>query len=193
MPIGPLDIASLTQNHFIAQKANDVALYDKRVQVYFQTKKYLEHPYNYRTAYEQICDIAPTFCELSKEDIEKLEFDIEHLFSENVLFRYTELCAILAEMKNINFDLIELFNAIQDGEPDRYFQIREALLSNECTETSENILDNLEIRFVTPQPEQRREVYNYRELESEYMLQQQQYVAGINPLLEEMASEIAHF
>jgi len=192
MPINLPDVLSSLQNHHIAQKANDIALYEIKAQVYFQTKKYFEYPFNYRTAYQQICDIPPSFCRLSKEDIEKLEFDIEHLFSENVLIRYKELRAILAEIKNIDFELGELFSAIQDGEPERYFQIKEALLSDEYTETSEKLLDNLEICFVTPQPERRREVYNYRELESEYEEQKEQYIAGINALLDEMESEIAY-
>lgn len=192
MSISPLDISSLVQNHRIAQKANNIALYDKKAQVYFQTKNYFEHPFNYRTAYEQICDIVPSFCKLSKEDIEKLEFDIEHLFSENVVHRYRELCEILTELRNIDFDLSELFGAIRDGEPERYFQIKEALFSEENTENSEEILDNLKIRFVTPQPEQQREVYNFRELENEYMGQVDQFKAGIIALLDEMGGEIAH-
>lgn len=186
------DISSLLQNHRIAQKANNIALYEQKSQVYFQAKQYFENPFNYRTAYERVCDITPSFCKLSKEDIEKLEFDLEHLFSESVLLRYKELCAMLEEIRDINLDLIELFDAIRDGKPEMYSQIKEALIHDEDTEHSKKILDDLEICFVTPQPERRRAVYNYRDLEKEYMCQMEQYKAGAAVLLNEMDMEIAH-
>lgn len=109
-----------------------------------------------------------------------------------MLTRYKELRAILVKIQDIDFNLYELFSAIRDAEPERYFQVKEALLGDNYTETSEKLLNDLEIHFITPRPDQCREVYNYRELESKYMVKQEQYTAGIAALLDEMGSEIAH-
>lgn len=184
------DFSALIQNHHLAKQSANIALYEPKAQVYFQLKKYLAHPFSYRTAYERVIDITPTLCPLSQEDIERLEFDIEHLFSDNVYVRFTELSAILEELHNINFDLNELFDAIKSDKPEWYIQVRDALLDDECTKESEEVLDDLEITFLNQEPWQNRKVYNYQELEKEYMEKQEQYIAGVSAILDEMEEEI---
>ena len=74
--------------------------------------------------------------------------------------------------------------------PKWYIQVRDALLDDECTKESEEVLDDLEITFLNQEPWQNRKVYNYQELEKEYMEKQEQYIAGVSAILDEMEEEI---
>lgn len=137
-------------------------------------------------------DIIPTSHTLSRDEIEKLKFDISHLFSSNISARYDEVIAIFAEWKDVDWDLNELFEAIKDSDYESYVQIKDALLDNDCTEKSKQILDDLEIAFLNQAPWQNRIRYNYRELEEEYTEKQTQYKAAAVALLKELADEIEY-
>ena len=127
---------------------------------------------------------------LSRDEVEKLKFDINHLFSESINTRYEEAMAIFAEWNAVDWDLNELFEAIKSSDYESYSQVKEALLDDECTEKSEQVLDDLEITFLNQSPWQNRIKYNYREIEKEYKEMQTQYEAAALALLDDMANEI---
>lgn len=187
------DVFSLIQNHCIARRSENMELYERRKNVYFQLKKYLSNPFYYCTAYERICGDAPSYCPLSREDVEQMEFDIAHYFSDNVHERFEEILAILEGLRDVDRDLNELFDALEYGDVERYMQIRDAVLDGRSTEESEKMLDELEIIFLHQEPWQNRARYNYRELEREYTDVKDQYVAAVSAILDEMKSEIEHF
>lgn len=143
------DVFSLIQNHCIARRSENMALYEPRKNVYFQLKKYLSNPFYYCTAYERICGDAPSYCPLSREDVERMEFDIAYYFSDSVRERFEEISAILEGLRDVDRDLNELFDALEYGDVERYIQIRDAVLGGGSTEESEKILDELEIFFYT--------------------------------------------
>ena len=93
---------------------------------------------------------------LSRDEVEKLKFDISHLFSENISVRYDEAMAIFAEWNAVDWDLNELFEAIKSNDYESYFKVKSALLDDECTEKSEQVLDDLEIIFLHQKPWQNR-------------------------------------
>lgn len=190
MKIGIPDVFSAIQNHCLAKKSADIALYEPKKQVYFQLKKHLEQPFSCRTAYERFLDIIPMEHTLSRDEVEKLKFDINHLFSESISTRYEEAMAIFAEWNAVDWDLNELFEAIKSSDYESYVQVKEALLDDECTEKSEQVLDDLEITFLNQAPLQNRIKYNYREIEKEYKEMQAQYEAAALALLDDMANEI---
>ena len=190
MKIGIPDVFSAIQNHHLAKKSADIALYEPKKQVYFQLKKHLEQPFSGRTAYEKFLDIIPMEHTLSRDEVEKLKFDISHLFSEDISVRYDEAMAIFAEWNAVDWDLNELFEAIKSNDYESYFKVKSALLDDECTEKSEQVLDDLEIIFLHQKPWQNRIKYNYREIEKEYKEMQAQYEAAALALLDDMANEI---
>ena len=190
MKIGIPDVFSAIQNHCLAKKSADIALYEPKKQVYFQLKKHLEQPFSCRTAYERFLDIIPMEHTLSRDEVEKLKFDINHLFSESISTRYEEAMAIFAEWNAVDWDLNELFEAIKSSDYESYVQVKEALLDDECTEKSEQVLDDLEITFLNQAPPPHRIKYNYREIEKEYKEMQSQYEAAGLALLDDMANEI---
>lgn len=192
MGIAMPDLTSLIQNHCIAKRSANVALYEPKASVYFRLTDYLAHPFSHCTAYERISDTAPSYCPLSREEIERLKFDAKHLFSDNVCERLKEISSMLEELRNVDRDLNELFDALEYGDVERYVQIKDALLGGECTEESERILDELEITLLHKEPWQNRARYNYRELEREYTDIKEQYVAAVSAVLDEINSEIAH-
>ena len=77
------DFSALIQNHHLAKQSANIALYEPKKQVYFQLKKHLEQPFSGRTAYERFLDIIPKEHALSRDEVEKLKFEINHLFSES--------------------------------------------------------------------------------------------------------------
>ena len=184
------DFSALIQNHHLAKQSANIALYEPKKQVYFQLKKHLEQPFSGRTAYERFLDIIPKEHALSRDEVEKLKFDINHLFSESISTRYEEAMAIFAEWNAVDWDLNELFETIKSSDYESYFQVKEALLDDECTEKSEQVLDDLEITFLNQAPLQNRIKYNYREIEKEYKEMQAQYEAAALALLDDMANEI---
>ena len=69
MKIGISDVFSAIQNHCLAKKSADIALYEPKKQVYFQLKKHLEQPFSGRTAYERFLDIIPMEHTLSRDEV----------------------------------------------------------------------------------------------------------------------------
>ncbi len=186
------DFSALIQNHVLARRSANIAQYGTKADVYFQLKQYLAHPLSGRSAYERIAGITPPQHSLSKKDIERLDFDIKHVFSDDVYTRFTEVMALAEEMRNIDFDLYELFDTIKLDMPEQYQAVQAAILDDNCTKESEEVLNQLEITFVQQAPGRDRQVYNFRDLEREYKEIYDQFAAAASAILSEIENEIEH-
>ena len=183
----------MAQNFHIAKYSTNATLYEKKTSVYLSLAKYLSQPFKKRTAYEQLLNIAPRQTSLDTDGLKELELHIKKLFSDEVYSRYTELLPIFEEFEIADSDLNELFETVRNGEPEIYEQIKDALLDDQNTEKSEQLLDSLTISFVEQMPWHNRTVYSYREIEKDYELKKEQYVEGAKALLEDMEKEIERF
>ena len=81
MKIGIPDVFSAIQNHCLAKKSADIALYEPKKQVYFQLKKHLEQPFSGRTAYERFLDIIPMQHTLSRDEVENRPEELETILN----------------------------------------------------------------------------------------------------------------
>ena len=180
-------------NFVLANKANNIAVYESKKKAVLLMKRKLELPFRNGNAFERALNYYKSQEPVSSQEEESLKIDIQKLFSEDISFRYSEINSILQEWNEIDSCLSELFYLIRDGEPDRYNEIMRAL-ENEVNDdySCSSALDKLHIEAIRYIPEPELCSLDYRELESKFYNAKLQYEAAADELFHEMIAEIAN-
>ena len=94
-----LEILRLVQSGIQNKQNKKLSIYNIKKETYLLVKRYLEKPFEKRTAYGRILNYDTPLCVLRKEELEGLQLNIEKIFSSDTYIKYCEIMKILEELK----------------------------------------------------------------------------------------------
>lgn len=171
--------------------SDNIAMYESKKNTVLMMKKKLDSPFRNGTVFEKTLNICGSSVPVTEIEEERLEIDVEKLFSKNIVFRYEEIKEMVKEWKIIDFELDELLDNVRYGEPERFDMIVKAMegeLNDDGLLSPE--LDRLTITLHRRKQDNDWVRYDYRELEMQFDEKAVQYEEAATAILKERIEEI---
>ena len=189
-----LNAGELLLELFHSKHTNLISEYEPKVKTLLMLEKLLATPFPGGSAYDRLLGNIAKNDQKSEYNLTELNIGINKLYSEEVNTRYSEINAILEEWRNVNCDINELFQLIEDGQPEQFEVIKEEIekeiYNDDYYSNDLNKLEIWPIDYYGVEPSLKQ--LNYRDLETKFNIFAQQYRAAVEAIIEKMKDEITN-